>query len=281
MTQKNHSLKGWKGLLLFILPYLLIVGTFQLAGFYVAGVDILDMSGNESTSQKTISSFFGLIGTFLVIWIFTRGIYKESFMSLGFSVTGRGKDLIIGLLTGLTVMSVIFFFLLTIHQINISTIVFDPVKLIWLFLLFIIIAVVEEVLCRGFILGNLMVTFHKYSALIISALIFVALHAFNPSVSGMGLTNLFLAGIALGLPYIYTHNLILPIGLHFSWNFFQSIFGFHVSGFETYSIFQISIVKNNLMNGGKFGFEGSILCSLILLIIIFGFSYYYERKVIK
>jgi len=277
----NNSLIGWKGLLLFIVPYFIFVGAFQLVGFLVAGVDILEMNGGGSTSQMAISSFFGLVGTFLIVWIFTRAVYKKTFMSLGFSFKGRAVDLVMGLLIGILVMAFSFFLLLTMNQINIETTFFDLREFAWLFLLFVIVAVVEEVLCRGFILGNLMVSFRKYSALIVSALVFTILHAINPNVSWMGLFNLFLAGILLGLPYIYTQNLWLPISLHFSWNFFQSLFGFHVSGMEVYSILQISRSENNLFNGGEFGFEGSILCTFLLLSIILGFYFYYEREAKK
>ena len=277
----NNSLKGWKGLLVFILPYFIVVGFFQFAGLVVAGVDTLGIDGNASTSQMVISNFFGLIGTFLVIWIFTRGIYKESFYSLGFSIAGRGKEFMTGMLTGVVVMGFSFLLLFILNQINVETIAFDPKEFAWLFLLFVIVAVVEEVLFRGFVLGNLMASFHKYTALIVSALIFAVLHAINPNVSWIGLLNIFLAGILLGLPYIYTQNLWFPISLHFSWNFFQSVFGFQVSGMEVYSIIQISRTENNLFNGGEFGFEGSVLCTFLLLSIIYGCYFYYERKTKK
>lgn len=247
-------------------------------GLFVAGVDFLEMGAIESTSQKAIINFFGLIGTFLIVWIFTSAVYKESFMSLGFSIKGRVKDIIAGLVTGILVMAASFFLLLILNEIYIESIIFDLKKIVWLFLLFVIVAFVEEVLCRGFILGNLMVSFRKYIALLVSALVFMILHAINPNVSWLGLLNLFLAGILLGLPYIFTKNLWLPVSLHFSWNFFQSLFGFHVSGFEVYSIIEISRDENNLFNGGEFGFEGSILSTLLLLLIILCFYSFYEKS---
>jgi len=273
---KNNSLKGWKGLLLFILPYLIIVGFFQLVGFSVAGVDIVELDGHQSTSQMAISSLFGSVGTFLVVWLFTKGIYKESFNSLGFSIDDRGKEFMAGMLVGFFVMALSFYLLLILNQVNVETIAFDPTAIAWLFLLFVIVAIVEEVLFRGFVLGNLMASFHKYTALIVSALIFTVLHALNPNVSLFGLLNLFLAGILLGLPYIYTQNLWFPISLHFSWNFFQSVFGFHVSGMEVYSVIQISRTENNLLNGGEFGFEGSVLCTFLLISIILICYIYYK-----
>ncbi len=90
--------------------------------------------------------------------------------------------------------------------------------------------------------------------------------------------SLFLAGILLGLSYIYTKNLWFPIALHLSWNLFQTLFGFNVSGKDTYSLIEFSLNEKNLLNGGAFGFEGSILSVISMIIIIIGIWIYYDRE---
>ena len=146
---------------------------------------------------------------------------------------------------------------------------------------FILISLIEEVLCRGYILGQLLETSNKYIALIISSIIFTALHSFNPNMGTIPILNLFLAGILLGITYIYTKNLWFPIALHFSWNFFQGpIFGFEVSGQEFYAIIQQSRVEDNFLNGGSFGFEGSLLATILMLVSIFLIDQYYRRKTV-
>jgi len=89
---------------------------------------------------------------------------------------------------------------------------------------------------------------------------------------------LFLAGIVLGISYIHTKNLWFPIAMHLSWNLFQAIFGFNVSGQKTYSLIEFSITENNIINGGDFGFEGSILSVIAMLVTIVGIEIYYRRK---
>ena len=89
--------------------------------------------------------------------------------------------------------------------------------------------------------------------------------------------GLFLAGLLFGSPCIYTKSLWFPIALHFSWNFFQgTIFGFNVSGMDTYSFITTKEDFANIWNGGGFGFEGSWLCILFqllaLLIVYFVFK---------
>lgn len=123
-----------------------------------------------------------------------------------------------------------------------------------------------------------MISFNKYVALIVSSILFSLMHGFNPNIDLFSLFNIFLAGILLGLSYIYTKNLWFPIALHLSWNLFQTIFGFNVSGQDSYSLIEFSIYENNLLNGGDFGFEGSILSVISMIITIIGIWIYYNRE---
>ena len=53
------------------------------------------------------------------------------------------------------------------------------------------------------------------------------------------------------------------------------MFGFKVSGLDSYSIIEFNIPENNILNGGEFGFESSILSLLIILFsTIFIWKYY-------
>jgi membrane protease YdiL (CAAX protease family) len=77
-----------------------------------------------------------------------------------------------------------------------------------------------------------------------------------------------LAGLFLGLGFILTGELAIPIGLHMSWNFFQgSVFGFPVSGLNSAASF-IGIHQSgpDLFTGGVFGPEAGLvgLSALVL-----------------
>ena len=114
-----------------------------------------------------------------------------------------------------------------------------------------------------------MQSMNRYVALSISSVIFMSIHLLNPNVNFLSVINLFLAGIVLGIYYIHKPNLWLPIGMHLTWNFFQGpIFGFEVSGIETKSIIGQSIKGNEIITGGAFGFEGSIIATILIVTMI-------------
>ena len=242
-----------------IIGYLLIV-------FF--GFEVLK-SGTETSFNETslaIQKIFSLLITLLLIWVFMRYIDKQHFIKLGFQINNRFKDFLYGILLGFSIMFVAFLILLFLEQIIFTGFNFDINRILVLILLFVVGSVYEEVIFRGYVLKNLLETFNPIKALFISSLFFSIIHGSNPNVTILGLSNIFLAGFFLGTSYIFTKNLWFPVALHFSWNFFQSIFGFRVSGLDFYSLIEFDIIENNFLNGGEFGFESSILSNAILVL---------------
>ena len=276
--KKENKHRGWQRVLLLIIPYVFIVGLFQYVGALIVGINITEIETETTSFQQMMLSFFDLLGTFLIIGIFMKFLDKEKFVELGFYTKNRGKEFVVGIGIGAIIMGIGYLSLILLKEINFEKITLDYKELFYSILLFIIVAVVEEVLCRGYILRNLMYSFNKYIALIVSSLIFSLMHGFNPNVDLFALINIFLAGILLGLSYTYTKNLWFPIALHLSWNLFQSIFGFNVSGQDIYSVIEFSIVEKNILNGGAFGFEGSIFSVIAMILTIVGIFVYYQKE---
>ena len=277
MDNKNSQINGWIRILSFILPCIIVVGIFQFVGAVILDVDILDLNSIKTTFQDFILNFFGLIGLLLLLWVFMKFVDKENFISLGFYLKNKDKHYYIGVLLGFFIMAFAYLLLSQINEIKYVKTVFKIKEIILSVGLFLIVAINEEVLMRGYVLRNLMYSFNKYIALIFSSILFSLMHGLNPNMDWFSYLNLFLAGILLGSTYIFTQNLWFPIALHFSWNFFQSLFGFNVSGQDFYSLIEFKIAKPNLINGGLFGFEGSIFCIVIQLILIISILIYYNK----
>ena len=284
----NH--KGWLTAILSIIPFFIFVSFFRGigVGFSSASAErgIIDFDFDkylEIEDMKdflvadTIIQYFDLIGVLLLLWILMRFVDKEPFIKLGFSLKGKINDIILGMTLGLLLMAVGYTILILLGEIKFIGFNYDLKNIILLFLLFIAVSIAEETYVRGYVLKNLLQSFNPIISLIISSAIFSLLHLFNPNVNYIALTELFIAGILLGISYVYTKNLWFPIALHLSWNFFQVMFGFNVSGMDTYSLIEFEIIENNNINGGDFGFEGSYFSILFSLIMMYFLWKYYKK----
>lgn len=263
---------------LFMISYFIIVGIFQYVGNLIAGTEFGNPEYIKTSTEKLITSFFNLGGSFLVIWLFIKFVDKEQFIKLGFQTKNRMKEFILGIIIGFIIMKMGYFILIYLNEIFFIKVILNFKELIISIILFTIVAIVEETMFRGYILKNLMNSFNKHTALIISSILFSLMHSFNQNIDLFSLFNLFLAGILLGFSYINTKNLWFPIAMHLSWNLFQALFGFNVSGLNSYSIIEFKINEGNLINGGVFGFEGSYLSIISQIITIIWIGVYYNRK---
>ena len=89
------------------------------------------------------------------------------------------------------------------------------------------------------------------------------------------MVNIFLAGMTLGIIYIHYDQIWAPIGWHAGWNFFQGPFyGFEVSGLPIDSAFTLIEKGPDFLTGGAFGFEGSILATISMIL----FSYFILKR---
>ena len=282
--------KGWFRTIIIIPAFFLFAGIFQLFGVVVSvlfsklGIidfSLADLENLDNIPAMTIIQYFDLAGIFLLLWIFIKYVDKEPFKNMGFEIKGKRNDIILGTTLGLFMMALGYAILQSLGEIQFSRINYDLSSIIWLFILFIGVSVLEETFVRGYVLKNLLKSFNPVISLVISSALFSLLHFLNPNVNYLALVELFIGGIALGISYIYTKNLWFPFAFHFSWNFFQVIFGFNVSGLETYSLIEFEIFEPNNLNGGDFGFEGSYLSIIFTLIIIYFLNNYYKKFKIK
>jgi membrane protease YdiL (CAAX protease family) len=129
---------------------------------------------------------------------------------------------------------------------------------------FALVAMFEEVLFRGFVFQRLIDGAGVTLAQLLLAALFATSHWGNPEMQGMTLivasVELFLGALLLGMAYVRTRSLALPIGLHLGWNWAVGpLFGFPVSGFEHAGWFAPHLQEAPLwLTGGGFGLEATI-----------------------
>jgi membrane protease YdiL (CAAX protease family) len=275
---QRTDFKGWVRVLLFIPPYFFALIIFYMIGGYLIGLDFSYPNQQLTSFQRLGTLGFTTIGTFLMIWLFMKFVDKEPFLQLGFHINGRLKDFVIGNCIAMLIIIFCFLILMLTEEVSITGVNFVTKELILLLLLFALGALVEETLVRGYILKNFMLSFNRWIALILSSVLFSLMHAFNSYFDYLAFVNLFLLGMVLGISYIYTKNLWFPIGVHFSWNLFQSLLGFNVSGQEEYAVILLSIQDINQVNGGLFGLEGSYLITVASIITLVVLRFYFQNK---
>ena len=277
MIKKVINHRGWLKSLLFI-PLLVFSQISGLLVLLLLGYDLTEISSNiMNESVMIVFEYSGLVIVIILIWLFMKFIDKQPLIEIGFQTQGRLKEINYGILFGLFIMAFAFVFLSTIGEIVFLSYSLDFNQILLSIALFIGVSFFEEIIFRGYMLKNLLESFNPFVALLISSLFFSLIHASNPNVTSLGLCNIFLAGIFLGVSYVFTKNLWFPIALHFSWNFFQAMFGFKVSGLDSYSIIEFMIPDNNMINGGEFGFESSILSIIVLFVGTFMIWNYFKK----
>ena len=278
--------RGWLRALLFFFTFFIFITLFDLVGIAIVayyseyGFEefISDPELIMENKMMLLMMVCQLIGTIFTVGLFQKFISREDFVSIGLNFVGFKIDFYKGLLAGTVLICSGFIFLTVLNLTLIDLTYFSFYDQIFYFFLFTIVSLNEEIAIRGYILHNLSSSFNKYVALIISSLVFMIMHLGNPNIGILPLVNLFLAGIFLGIYTIHKNNLWFPIGAHLTWNYLQGpIFGFEVSGNKINSLFEQKPNGHELLTGGNFGFEGSIILTLFLMISIFYMDGYFQK----
>jgi membrane protease YdiL (CAAX protease family) len=137
-------------------------------------------------------------------------------------------------------------------------------------LLFIIAALAEESLFRGYPLQTLCRAQLMWLAVLLTSVPFAIIHLQNPSATAFSSINTALAGIWLAAAYLRTRSLWFPLGVHWAWNWAQgSILGLPVSGITdlaAHPVFRAYDHGPAWLTGGSYGLEGGVACTVALVL---------------
>jgi len=270
---------GWLRVLLYI-PSMIIVILTGLSVFvlavhkdHLAFPDLLEWFNGNKIWLFTIFLF---TSSLLVTYVFRRWIDRKSFISLGFSIRGHFGDAIAGTMLSVFIICATSLLLKFTGHLKWMDIIFDPRAIFIAFGIIALSSFAEELIFRGYILGNLMESFAKWPALLISALLFMIMHwttnGFFP------LVNTLVLGMILGLNYIYTRNLWFSICFHTGWKFLEGpLLGF--PGNESFqTLLQADIHGDENITGGANGLEGSFILLAISLLSLVTLFLFIQKK---
>src|SRR6266498_382791 len=220
----------------------------------------------------------------LSVFLARRFLDKESIESLGLKLNIQAVfDVLAGIGLTLLQMGSIYLLMLWLGWITFEGFAwqFDPILIVLkntllFFVVFIFVGWNEELLFRGYHLQTIASGLNLFWGIVISSGVFGLLHLGNPNATWVSAAGIFFAGVYLAYGYLRTKQLWLSIGLHIGWNFFEGVvFGFPVSGLDTYHLTRINVQGPELWTGGVFGPEAGliVLPSLILgAILIYLYS---------
>ncbi len=126
-------------------------------------------------------------------------------------------------------------------------------------------------MARGYLMQAVGARHGVIAGVVVSSLVFTALHGFNANPTALFFVNLLLYSLFSAIYVLREGSLWGAAGFHGAWNLAQgNIFGFSVSGefAGTPTIFSFDMIGPDLITGGATGAEGSIVGSIVLLLCI-------------
>jgi membrane protease YdiL (CAAX protease family) len=131
-------------------------------------------------------------------------------------------------------------------------------------------ALSEEVMFRGIPLVLLAAVLGRGTALVLVAgLVFALFHGLNPGITPLGMGNIALAGIFLGVAFYAPGGIWTAFGAHLGWNATLAALDAPVSGLP----FSIPFIDYRAgdpvwLSGGRFGPEGGLLATAALTTVL-------------
>ncbi|QIN77825.1 CPBP family intramembrane metalloprotease [Rubrobacter marinus] len=233
----------------------------------------------SSPLALVLGGLLSLVAALVSVWLAGRFLDRRPFSGFGLGLSREWWiDLGFGLLLGAVLMTSIFLVELAAGWVRITgtfatgggTSSF-PLAILAPLVLFLCVGFGEELVSRGYQLKN-MAEGLDYPGIgprgaillawVLSSSVFGLAHLANPGSSLVSTINIAFAGLLLGVGYVLTGRLAIPIGLHITWNFFQgNVFGFPVSGMDDIgaSFIEISQGGPTFLTGGPFGPEAGLV----------------------
>ena len=268
IISKDDNLAWGCYLVLGVLAFLIIPGV-------VGYVLLLNIPAYAAVPLSTIAA---------VATLYAFKKYLSWYVENGESLSFRGKMRMMGIGWAVSVVNflaiIVCLFLCGCYRIvNVELDVAS--QLSWLSL-FLLVGVVEEVIFRGILFRLITDKWNIAVGLTTSSLLFGLAHLGNPGATLWAALAIALAsGWLFGMAYAYHQTIWVPIGMHWAWNYLEGgVFGCAVSGtpLDYLPLITPRISGADLLSGGAFGPEASIICVAIGIGISIVYTVLYIKK---
>ena len=284
---------------LFIIKKFLAFWLCYIAGLFLAeGIAILlhfacgkNMLVGDVFDAQTITlikyyGYFIMAGVTLVYW---RWIEKKPLSEMG--LTRNFGTYFIGVIASMILLALCVATIILTGSMKYQGL-FEHIDISMIALLiggFIIQGANEEILCRGMVLHTLKEKTSVWIAVAVSTALFIMPHLSSLFDGGfvygvIGIANLVLISIIFSLLTLRFKSIWAACGLHSFWNaILYCILGLNLSGNgETVTaVFHVQSVGKNILNGGEYGIEASLITTVVLALTAAVFWNHYRKKIEK
>ena len=241
-------------------------------------IKIIDMVGGfdklmASTDIKNLIILYLTSISLGLAYVFAKKILKRTDLSLGLVDDRKLRSYGIGVFLGIGLIILISLVLwdFGFAEISKNNLGFDKKIFIFYIIGWMIQGFEEEFLLRSILMNQLGSRSKISLAIFGNSLIFSILHLSNSGFTILAFVNLSLIGIIFSLLFYMTDSIYISAGAHSFWNMaMANIFGIVVSGdvASPVTILNTKLKGNPIVSGGSFGLEGSVVTSLVLIIVL-------------
>lgn len=195
-----------------------------------------------------------------------------------FPISQTAKNLIIGITAGTFWVMLSFTVMLLCGFLKVEST--NDISMLWLWIFSAFInTIMQELLVRGYLYQIIKSNYNIISATIVSTALFTLMHGGAFEAGVIPVLNVLTMSLLMTIVLEYTQSLIAPIIMHFIWNTVGAIVLGCVSLAEDYpNLLEISFSPNELLSGGIYKMEGSIVVFLLNTVLIVFFLLLLKRK---
>lgn len=263
----------WKWMLLFIAAIMLAI----------IGYAILDKG--SVLSIRFLHPCFTFVAAAIILSLYALLVrWIEGHWPTDLSLRHLVPHTLLGLLVGFFFMVLVVSTIVATGSATVGWKGFMADRQLDMFMMFLAVAVGEEMILRGVIFRWIDERWNTGVALLISAILFGWMHISNDNATWWSSLAIAIeAGLLLGAAYKWSGTLWVPIGIHWAWNYVQgNIFGLAVSGMNTGTTMLVTTANGpDIITGGAFGPEASIISVVLgtfLTLVFLGNRYRTTRK---
>lgn len=212
--------------------------------------------------------FLAMATVILATVAMTRYVDRKPLSAIGFSDKSAVRNFGVGTVFGIVLLAVLLgvLALLDCVRVGIGRGPFNS-DFLWVTLALLFNTIQQEALVHGYVQQMVRARFGSAAGVVVSSVVLVLLHwTLFEAKTLLLLTNLFAAGVLLGIAFLYSRSLWLPIGIHFGWNYIQGpILGLPLTSVDLWNSDLVYVVGSDYVTGGSVGLEGGIVASAVLV----------------